>query len=99
MECFGCIIETFLYLVMSVCRMRICTTPTACPRFELIMSGGSTVFQQHLVVFKSQEDEKYASLSQGTGYLQNSTADNIEMGNSKQEKFSNYPISEESYDS
>ena len=34
---------------------------------------------------------------QGTGYLQNFTADDIEVGNSKQEKFSNYLITEESY--
>ena len=36
MKSLGSIIETFLHLVMSVCRPRICNAPTAYPRFELI---------------------------------------------------------------
>ena len=41
-----------------------------------------------------QQDQRHALLSQGTGYLQNFTADN---GNSKQGKLSDYLICEESY--
>ena len=35
--------------------------------------------QQYFVVVKSQEDEKHALLSQGTGYLQNFTSNIIEV--------------------
>ena len=37
------------------------------------------IFQQYFVLVKSQEDEKYVLLSQGTGYLKKFTADNIEV--------------------
>ena len=39
------------------------------------------IFRQHFVVLKSQQDEKYALLSQETCILQNFTANDIEVGN------------------
>ena len=43
--------------------------------------------------------KKYALLFQGIGYQQNFTADNIEMGTTKQVKILNYLISKEGYGS
>ena len=42
-------------------------------------------------------DEKYTLLYQGSGYLQNFTADNIEVEKLKTGNISNYLIPEESY--
>ena len=54
------------------------------------------IFQHYFAVVRYQEDEKYALLSQGTGYLKNLQQ---MWRNSKQEKFSNYLIPKESYGS